>query len=142
MRERERSARREARKASRRGWFSFAEISTLKLGRGGGLKENFANDFHVWLGEGFREKHAENDASVRSFARYDFKDGAGADLYVDIAGAAGGEGEVASHEVKATVAAFVEDDFALTVEDEDVFGLEVFRQPIAEDLHAFEETAA
>lgn len=94
------------------------------------------------LREGFRDEHAEDDAAVGCLAGDDLKDGAGADLDVDVAGAAGGDCEVARHEVEAAVAAFVEDDLPFAVEDEDVFGSEVFRQPIAEDLHAFEETAA
>ncbi len=58
---------------------------------------------------------------------------------MDVAGDLGGLGEVAGHEVEAAVAAFVEDDFSVVVEDEDVFGVEVIGEPVAEDVDALEE---
>lgn len=91
------------------------------------------------LGEGFWDEHAEDDAAVGGLAGDDFEDGAGADFYMDVPGAGGGDGEVTSHEVEAAVAAFVKDDFAFAVEDEDVAGLEVFSEPVTEDLDALEE---
>lgn len=56
-----------------------------------------------------------------------------------VGGVAGGDGEVAGHEVEASVSAFVEDDFSLAVEDEEVAGFEVFGEPVTEDLDAVEK---
>lgn len=139
MRERERSSSFDARKASRRGWLSSAEISMLKSGGGCGLDEDFRDGADVCGWQGFRDKGAENDATVWCFAGNDFQDGGGADFHMDVAGAGGGDGEVARHEVEAAVTAFIEDDFPFAIENEDVGCLEVFCEPVAEDLYALEE---
>ena len=123
MRDRERSSSREARKASRRGWFSSAEISRLKSGWGCGLDENFGDGADVCDWQSLRDEGAEDDATVRGLAGDNFKYGCGANFYMDVAGAGGGEGKVACHEVEASVSAFIKNDFSFAIEDEDIAGL-------------------
>ena len=84
----------------------------------------------------------QRPGAAERFAGDHLKDGGGADLYVDVSRSARGDGEVPRHEVEASVAAFVENHFAFAVEDEDIGSLEIFREPIPEDVDALKEAGA
>jgi hypothetical protein len=107
------------------------------------LDEALHDELHGILAEGIGHDGSQHQAAEWGVHGDDFEGGPDADFHVDVGG--GGartarcQGEAARQEMKAAVGAFVENDRAFAVEDEQAGGGKPGVHPIAVLPDAFEK---